>query len=260
MKKIKILGMFLIALTLQSFAQDARYVYGPVTGINLDDMFAIADQVFQNNETKTEKFSYSGGVIHSSNYNFLILISEYRCNIEVKNTDKGAYISFINLQMKNSNGSYTDVASVLGKKTNKLIAAIGKEFEAISKDADKIEVAKQTFYNDPNTHYLFFKKATELATERWYEKFMKDKTFKWMLSFTDIKSNESTSFADYKYVVTARYYIGSSLVGTGGLYVRLYTNDEKHMMTEKGTKINVEGKCVGFKEYMGTYYINFVQE
>ena len=31
-------------------------------------------------------------------------------------------------------------------------------------------------------------------------------------------------------------------------------------MTEKGTKIEVKGKCVGFKEYMGYYYIDFVQE
>jgi len=32
------------------------------------------------------------------------------------------------------------------------------------------------------------------------------------------------------------------------------------MMTEKGTKIKVKGKCVGVKEYMGIYYIDFTQE
>ena len=261
MKKLLLLTITLsIFFCTQIFAQDARYVYGPVTGVNLDDMFAIAEKTFENKGVKTEKFNYSRGVIISSYYKFTILFSEYRSNIEVKNTENGAYVSLINLRMKGSNGIFQDVASVLGKKTDKMIAAIGKEFEGISNDPDAIKVAKVKFYNEPHTHYLFFKKATELAAERWYENFMKDKTFTWMLDFTDIKKNESSRHEDYKYIVTARYYRGSSLIGTGGLYVKLYTNSDDNTMTEKGTKIKIKGLCVGFKEYMGYYYIDFIQE
>jgi len=161
--------------------------------------------------------------------------------------------------MKGSYG-YEDVSSVLGKKCDKLIAAIGKEFEGIADDPAQVKDAKTKFYNDPNTHYLFFKKATELAAERWYETFMKDKTFAWTLKFSDIKKNESTRHEELKYIVTARYYTGSSLVGMGGLYIKQYTNDDSNTMTEKGSKIKIKGKCVGFKEYMGYYYIDFVQE
>ena len=261
MKQLKLLTLVLsIFFWTQISAQDARYFYGPVTGVNLDEMFAIAEKTFENYEVKTEKFSYSKGIIISSHYNFTILVSPYRADVEIKNTDNGVYISFINLQMKGSNGLYQDVASVMGKKTGKLITAIGKNFEEISENPDEINAAKVKFYNEPHTHYLFFKKATELAAERWYENFMQDKSFTWLLKFSDIKKNESSRHEDYKYIVTARYYTGSSLVGTGGLYVKLYTNDDKDTMTEKGTKIEVKGKCVGFKEYMGYYYIDFVQE
>ena len=200
----------------QIFAQDARYNYGPVTGINLDDMFAIAAKTFENNSLKTDKFNYSKGVILSTRYNFTVFMTPYRCNVEVKNTANGVYISLVNLQMKNSHGLYTDVTSVLGKKTNKIIAAIGKDFERISKNPSQIKEAKTKFYNDPNTHYLFFRKATELAAERWYDNFMKDKTFAWMLDFRDIKKNDSPLYKNYKDVVTARYYPGSSLGGIGG--------------------------------------------
>ena len=251
-----LLSMMLVE---QSFAQDERYVYGPVSGVNLDDMLAIAAKTFEKNEVSTDNFNYSQGMIESTHYNFNILITPYRCNILVKNTDNGVYISFINLQMKGSNGLYTDVASVLGKKTDKLIAAIGKDFEKIANDPAAVEEAKTEFYNDPRTHYLFFKKATELAADRWYEMFMKDKTFSWDLKFSDIKKNESSKYGDYKYIVTARYYTGSSLVGMGGLYIKLYTNDDSEAMTEKNTKIKIEGKCVGFKEYMGYYYIDFIE-
>ncbi len=252
-----VLSIFFVT---QIFAQDARYVYGPVTGTNLDEMFAIAEKTFENNGVKTYNFNYSKGVIISSHYNFTVFVTPYRCNIEVKNTDQGVYISFIKLQMKGSNGLYKDVISVLGKKTNKLITAIGKDFERISKDPGQVKEAKIKFYNDPNTHYLFFKKATKLAAERWYDNFMKDKTFTWMLEFRDIRKNESARYKNYKYIVTARYYRGSSLTGTGGLYIKLYTNSDKNTMTEKNAKIEVKGKCVGFKEYIGYYYIDFVQD
>jgi hypothetical protein len=252
-----VLSMFFLT---QVFAQDAKYVYGPVTGISLDDMFAIAEKTFEENDVKTEKFNYSQGFIISSNYNFTILVSQYRADIEVKNTDNGIYISLINMQMKGSNGLWTDVASVMGKKCNKLIAAIGKDFEAIAKSPEEIEAAKEAFYNDPHTHYLFFKKATDLAAERWYENFMQDKSFIWMLDFSDIKKNESSKYTDFKYIVTARYSPGSNLMGAGGLYIRLYTNDDKNTMTEKGTKIEVKGKCIGFKESTGYYFIDFLQE
>jgi len=255
---MKFLALILsMAFLMQTFAQDARYTYGPVSGINLDDMLAIAAKTFENKELKTERFNYSRGMILSTNYNFTILVSPYRCKILVENTDDGVYLSFVELQMKGSNGIYTDVASVLGKKTDKLMTAVGKDFEQISEDPAQIKEAKTKFYNDPRTHYLFFKKATELAADRWYEHFMKDKTFVWNLKFSDIKKNESTKYGDYKYIVTARYYTGSSLVGMGGLYIKLYTNDDSEAMTEKNTKIKIEGKCVGFKEYMGYYYIDF---
>ncbi len=65
---------------------------------------------------------------------------------------------------------------------------------------------------------------------------------------------------DFKYIVTARYSSGSSLIGTGNLYIKLYTNDDKNTMTEKGTKIEVQGKCVGFRESTGSYFIDFLQE
>jgi len=251
--------MLSIVFVAQSFAQDARYVYGPVTGINLDDMLAIGAKTFENKEVKTERFNYSRGMILSSNYNFTILVSPYRAKILVENTDDGVYISFIELQMKGSYG-YTDVASVLGKKTDKLIAAIGKEFERISKDPAEVKAAKTKFYNEPHTHYLFFKKATELAADRWYENFMKDKTFSWTMKFSDIKKNESTEYGDYKYVVTARYYTGSTIAGLGGLYVKLYTNDDSEAMTEKNSQVKIKGKCIGFDEYAGYYYIDFIQE
>jgi hypothetical protein len=260
MKHMKILTLFLsMTFFLQVFAQDARYTYGPVTGINLDDMLAIAAKTYQDNGVKTDKFNYSQGVIVSTSYKFTVLVSEYRADIEVKNTDNGAYISFIDMQMKGSNGLWQDVATVLGKKPDKLIKSIGQNFENISKDPNEIEAAKKDFYNAPYTHYLFFKKATELAADRWYENFMKDKTFNWQLKFSDIKKNESKKFEGYKYVVTARYYPGSSLTGLGGLYVKLYTNSDDLAMAEKNSKVKIEGKCVGFKEYMGYYYIDFEQ-
>ena len=88
---------------------------------------------------------------------------------------------------------------------------------------------------------------------------MSDKTFSWTLKFSDIKKNESTKYGDYKYIVTARYYSGSSLIGLGGLYIKLYTNDDSNAMTEIDTKVKIKGKCVGFKESMGYYYIDFVE-
>jgi len=211
----------------QIFAQDAKYSYGPVTGINLDDMFAIAEKTFENKEVKTDKFSYAKGIIISSHYNFVILISNYRADIEIKNTENGVYISFVSLQMQKSSGGYTDIVSVMGKKAQKLITAIGKDFEKISKNPDQIEAAKLHFYNEPYTHYLFFKKATDLAADRWYDSFMKDKSFTWNLNFSDIKKNESTKYSEFKYIVTSRYNTDSSLIGMGGLYIKLYTNDDK---------------------------------
>jgi len=261
MKNLKLIAIVLTLLFVgQIFAQDAKYSYGPVTGINLDDMFAIAEKTFENKEVKTDKFSYAKGIIISSHYNFVILISNYRADIEIKNTENGVYISFISLQMQKSSGGYTDIASVMGKKAQKLITAIGKDFEKISKDPDQIEAAKLHFYNEPYTHYLFFKKATDLAADRWYDSFMKDKSFTWNLNFSDIKKNESTKYPEFKYIVTSRYNTDSSLIGMGGLYIKLYTNDDKFAMTEKGTKVKISGKCVGFSKSSGYYFINFIQE
>ncbi len=250
--------MLSVFFVTQIFAQDARYNYGPVTDVNLDDMLAIAAKTFENKETKVERFNYSRGMILSTNYNFTIFVTPYRAKILVENTDNGVYISFIDLQMKGEYG-YTDVASVLGKKCDKLIKSIGDEFEGISEDPAEVERAKTKFYNEPRAHYLFFKKATELAAERWYESFMKDKTFDWTLKFSDIKKNETSQYEEYKYIVTARYYSGSSLAGMGGLYIKLYTNSDENTMTEIGSKVKIAGKCVGFNEYMGYYYIDFIE-
>lgn len=257
-KTVFILLLFVFVSNV--FAQDAQYVYGPITGVTLDDMFAVANKTFANNSLKTEKFVYSKGVIESSAYDFVVLINEYRCNIEIKNTDAGVYISFVNLKVK-SEGRYQDAAMVLGKKPKKLIAAIGKEFENIAGDASAINDAKTLFYNDPATHHLFFAKATDLAVDRWYEKYLKDKSFTWLMEFRDIDKNETELHTDYKYILTGRYYKGSSLVGSEGIYVRLFTNDDQHTMTDKGEKIDISGKCVGFKESgLGYYLIDFVQE
>jgi len=262
MKRLTLLILVLsLVFSASTFAQDARYHYGPVSGINLDDMLAIAAKTFENRGVKVERFNYSRGMILSTNYGFTIMISPYRTKILAENTDDGVYLSFIDVQMKSSSGGWTDVASVLGKKTDKLMAAIGKEFEAIANDPAQVKAARTEFYNDPRTHYLFFKKATELAADRWYESFMKDKIFDWTLKFADIKKNEDKDYPDYKYIVTARYYTGSALsIGSGGLYVKLYTNDDSNMMTEKGSKVKIKGKCVNVHEYMGIYYIDFTQE
>ena len=89
---------------------------------------------------------------------------------------------------------------------------------------------------------------------------MKDKIFSWDLKFSDIKKNESTQYGEYKYIVTARFYSGSSLAGMGGLHIKQYTNNDNNAMTEIGTKIKITGKCVGFNESMGYYFIDFIQE
>ncbi len=260
MKRFKLLSVVLsVFFFTQVFSQDARYNYGPVTGISQDDMFAIAAKTFEEYDVKTETFSYGKGIIISSYYDYTVLISNYRARIEAKSTDNGVYISFIDLQMKQSSG-WEDITSVLGKKTDKLLKKIGKTFEKIAEDPKEVEKAKTMFYNQPHTHYLFFEDATDLAADRWYENFMKDRSFTWMLDFSDIKKNESSKHKEYKYIVTARYYPGTSLVGMGGLYVKLYTNSDKNTMTEKGTKIKVEGKCVGFNKNMGYFFIDFVQE
>lgn len=261
MKKFRtILAVAICMLAFNMRAQESQYVYGPINGINLDDMFAIGEKTFDKNGVKTEVFNYSKGVLTSSNFNFTVLINEYRCNIEIKNTDKGIYLSFVNLQMKSSNGTYQDIGSIMGKKPDKLIHAIGSDFETISKDPDQVKTAKINFYNKPHTHFLFFQKATDLAADRWYGSFMKDRSFAWLLEFSDIKKNETGSCQDKPYVVTAKYQTGTSLMGSGGLFVRLYTNDDKYTMTDKGSRVEIEGKCIGFNKDLGVCYIDFIQE
>lgn len=260
MKNFKLLtAVAFLFISMNLMAQDAKYFYGPVNGVSLDDMLAIGEKVFKNKDVNVESFNYNKGVIESSYYSFNVLVSAYRARIEIKNSDKGVYISFTDLQLKNSSGRFEEAGMILGKKPNKLIAAIGKDFEKISKDTKATAEAKKAFYNNPHTHYLFFRKATDLAVDRWYENFMQEKEFTWMLEFRDIKKNETKQHPEYKYIVTAKYHTGSSLIGDGGLYIELFTNDDKNTMSEKGAKIEINGKCDSFKKMLGNYYIDFVQ-
>ena len=76
MKKIIVLMLSVFFVT-QIYAQDARYNYGPISGINLDDMLAIAAKTFENKEVKTERFNYSRGMVLSSNYNFTEFLAKF---------------------------------------------------------------------------------------------------------------------------------------------------------------------------------------
>ncbi|MBK7940275.1 MAG: SHOCT domain-containing protein [Flavobacteriales bacterium] len=61
---------------------------------------------------------------------------------------------------------------------------------------DSVQRAKDWFYTNLRVNACFFETATELAGQRWFEAYLRDKAVQWTLPFDDVKAN---TVEGYKY-------------------------------------------------------------
>jgi hypothetical protein len=108
---------------------------------------------------------------------------------------------------------------------------------------------REKAYADVDLHYLFLRTATDLASERWVEKFMLNKSFDWNVTFVDIEKNKDSGKSGYKYLETYTYggkgRIDSldNILSYRHFYIKRYTNSDRNIMQQKDARAKVVGTC-----------------
>jgi hypothetical protein len=108
---------------------------------------------------------------------------------------------------------------------------------------DSVQKAKDWFYTDLRVNACFFETATELAGQRWFEAYLRDKAVQWTVPFDDVKAN---AVEGYKYAEHYSADISNTALDPNADVVKRfqivkYTNSDKNVMSSKGSNLKVSG-------------------
>ena len=103
------------------------------------------------------------------------------------------------------------------KKEKNLKTELTNLIRATLEKPDEVKKCQDWFYKDLYINSRFFEHATELAGNRWFDNYLKDRLVKWKATFNDIKNNPDNN---YKYM--ENYSLKVSTLTTSQTNFRFY--------------------------------------
>lgn len=250
-------------LSLNSFGQNDKLIYKPILNTSLEESFPNAAAILVASlKIGIEQFDYGKKNLKSTWYEYYRGINRHRCKFLFSIDDNNTLdIKAVEIQWWVSSKSYWDPTTegLFSKKEEKIRAVIA---EATRKNIENSEITKQNqnwFFKDLGINTLFFENATDLAGDRWFEMYLKDKNVRWNLTFVDIEKNtNSNNDCKYKeiFIYSTTLTLASIDFERSKFYIVKYTNDDNNVLTQKGDKKELTGYCRTLDYDNGKFYIS----
>ena len=233
-------------------------------GIGQEEVWPLVYHILAVNKLSIADFNYGENKLVSDYFYFVDLMYRYRTKFIFEYDDYTLKISYSIVEQRDKEGKWaansfmTSKKKRLNKEKGKLIEYIK---EGVQNKEHMTEIQSQ-FYTCLEVLRKFFDHATELAGNRWFENYLKNKQINWNLTFTDLKKNND---GQYSYTETYTYSPTKNSMNTlsdvfSAFFVNKYTNSDKNVFATKNSVLNVTGYCQQLKFVANIFYILITDE
>lgn len=228
--------------------------YKPIPGVNIEQAFpAAAGLLVGSGKVVLEQMDWNTKSMISSFLSYsksLILPARSRYQITIDDNST-LHIQMIDIQTYSStNQVWVDQWET--KKDKTLKAELANAIRETLQKPEEVKKYQDWFYRDLYINSRFFEHATELAGNRWFDNYLKDKPVKWKATFNDIKNNADNN---YKYMELFSLKVSTLTTDQTNFIITKYTNTDKNTMTSKNTLTDFEGYCRSLVYKDNTFYI-----
>lgn len=220
----------------------------PLSGVQSDDAWALAKVVCDLEGCVLLGFDYGKGRVWFGKISFRDFLTPMRTNVMLSLQDGLLDVELVDME-EERDGYWMKSASTLTKSYRKIRERILVRMHEIYDKPEQFNTIRQKAYEDVDLHYLFLRTATDLACDRWVEKFMLGKTFDWNVTFIDIAKNREKGMGRFKFVETYSYGGKGRIDSLDNMlmyrhfFIKVYTNSDRHIMQQKDVRANVVGVC-----------------
>lgn len=230
--------------------------YQAIPLANIEEAFPVAAKIL-NDEYRINitKLDWGKKEMLSGHYQYSKLLGPFRFKFFISIDEE----NLLNVEAKEVQTTSDDgwMDYVVEKREREIVAEFAEKLRIALDDAGLINEAKENFYTNLNINALFFITATEIAGERWFESFIKDRSVSWKLTFDDLKENKNSK---YSFTYVENYTFSVEFVGgyKSNFNVIKYTNSDKNVLSRKGSTVIVDGTCVDLT-YNNIFNITLVE-
>jgi hypothetical protein len=236
-----------------------------ISGIGQEEVWPLVYDILQANKLSISDFNYGQNTLQSDYFYFVDLLYRYRTKFIFKYEDFSLTIINANVEQYDNNTWQTNPLFSKKKRLNKAKESMIDYIKKSIQNTEHMTHVKTQFYTDLDVTKKFFEHATELAGNRWFENYLKNKQINWKLTFADLKENKSEQ---YKYVETYFYAPNNSVMNSmtklleAKFSITKYTNNDKNVFTAKGTILDITGYCqrLIFNNINNVFYILITDE
>lgn len=241
--------VFLLVLSVVPLYAKKKAEIPPLSGVQPDDAWALAKVLSDEEGCSLLGFDYGKGVVVFGKVEFRDLLTRMRSNVLFRLQDGLLDVELVDMEEQARGGYWEKSALTLTKSHRKVRERILARMHELYDNPEQFNRMREKAYADIDLHYLFLRTATELACDRWVEKFMLGKAFNWNVTFVDIEKNKDKGMAGYKYVETYSYggkgRIESydNVMSYRHFYIKIFTNSDRNIMQQKDMRARAAGVC-----------------
>ncbi|MGB3777376.1 MAG: SHOCT domain-containing protein [Tunicatimonas sp.] len=263
-----ILLMVALCVTQTTWAQKKKkekIEYEPITNTTLEEAFPVATQLLVGEgQLGIHEFNYGNQQLSTTHFEYYRGISAHRGRWQFSIDESGTFnVDVVEVEWKHD-GVWEPTSSegLFVKTEYKLRAALADQVREKLEDPNQVAAAKDWFFTNLEVNNKFFETATDLAGDRWFERYLENTPVEWPLTFIDIE--RSTSDPDFRY---REFYARVTALDLGMVdyedhrfFVTKFTNNDANALTTKGTKVPVTGYCRSLEFNQGVFYVLLTDE
>lgn len=217
--------------------------YRPIPMANVEEAFPVAAMILNDTyQIDISRLDWGAKEMLSQNYEYRKIFGGYRFKFFLTiDTENTLNVEAKEMQTTDDGKEWKD--HYVGKTEREIVAEFTEQLSEGLKKPDVIKKAQELFYTNLSINALFFSTATEVAGNRWFDNFIKDRKVNWKLTFVDLAENKNTR---YKFKYVENYTLAVEFVSgkETKFTIRKYTNSDKNVLTRKGNAVIVEGTCL----------------
>ncbi|MCI4667587.1 MAG: hypothetical protein MRZ79_05445 [Bacteroidia bacterium] len=210
--------------------------YTPVENITREDAWPIVALLIKNQRLGVERFDYGKGELLTTYLEYKKGFIPNRGKLLFNLNQGKLEIRVVQLQLKDAQTKKwkPTAPDPLFPKEKQIKAEMAEKVRLIQANDETKKQALETFSYDLYFHQSFYKTATELAGELWFDQFLKEKKLAWTATLDNIKKSEQEG---YKFEELLSYSKNNKL------QIKRYTNSDANAFTNTGDKIKIQGIC-----------------
>lgn len=253
--KYTILAVFVFVNALPSFSQKKKEVvqYTPILLTNIEEVFPVAFLILNEKyRVIVETLKWGERKIESSFIQYRKTLGMQRLRFEIlidENNTLNVSIPIVEFE-----GTSGWTKTFVEKREREMQVEFIDAIRTSLNDPATVKRAQEKFYSDMFVNAKFFKTATKLAGDRWFEAFLKDRQVSLKLGFEDIKESPNSQYKT-KYAENYGVYLSMISSKDTRFYVTRYTNSDRNVLATKNLSVTVEGHCRELLFTNNTFYI-----